>query len=109
MIMLRGATNTAYVISRMIIDFISFVVFTQIFFAMNTAFGVDTSGWQTLGILFCVAATFQHGFFNALSMAKFSFSLVLRILFFAAAYLMMSFVGAFTSSYLTSATSYKTL
>ena len=45
MIMLRGATNTSYVISRMIIDFISFVIFTQIFFALNTAFGVETEGW----------------------------------------------------------------
>ena len=109
MIMVRGATNCAYVVSRMMIDFLSYFVFLQIFFVMNTLFQVDTSGWQSLGILFCVAACFQQAAFNALSMGQMKCATCLRVALFAVAFLLLSFVGAFIASYLSSASGYETL
>lgn len=66
MILMRGATHSAIVLPRILIEFAIYFVFFEILAVLNMIYGVDTSGWQLLGFVWCLAQTAYSTLFNAL-------------------------------------------
>ena len=53
--LMRGATRASYVVSRMICNLAIWVVFFEGFWLVNMLIGLDTTGWQIIGLTWCVA------------------------------------------------------
>ena len=52
---MRGATKSSFVIARIMIYIATWFVFFESFWLASIIIGIDTTGWQALGLVFCVA------------------------------------------------------
>ena len=54
-VLMRGATRGTFILPRLVCDLaVCFVFFESLGFS-NAIYGIDTTGWQQLGLLWCVA------------------------------------------------------
>ena len=54
-ILMRGATIGSFVLPRIVTDFIMNLLFFESIWVSNVIFGLQTDGWQEIGLLWCVA------------------------------------------------------
>ena len=67
---MKGGTRGYFVNTRMVIYFLIYYIIFQIIWFSNFVYGVDTSGWQALGLFFAIAQATFVAAFEAMIMVK---------------------------------------
>ena len=96
---MRGATRDSFIVTRAACDLVANLIFFELFWLSNVIFGVNTTGWQSLGLLWVVSQTLYLAMFNVLMKAK-NFFIILRFIFLFAQMLILSFAGSFLNNYI---------
>ena len=95
---MRGATPATFVFATIVPDLAMNLLFFEIVWLVNIIYGADITGWQELGLLWCVAQTFLQAAFNI------GFNLkgrpVLRFVILIAQMFLLTFSGNVFSKYL---------
>ena len=61
---MRGATMTSYVVPRILCDFICCLLFFEALWFTNAIYGLNTQGWQLLGLSWAAAQSFYQATIN---------------------------------------------
>ena len=96
---MRGATLGPYIVARLLLDMATLYALFQILFVSSLIYGMDTTGWQTLGVLFAISTSLYYAAFNVL-MYYYKFATVLRFIFLAVQSFLIWFSGLFVANYL---------
>ena len=96
---MRGATRDSFIVTRAACDLVAHFVFFELFWLSNVIFGVNTTGWQSLGLLWVVSQTLFLAMFNIIIKVNNAF-VALRFIFLFAQMLILSFAGSFLNNYI---------
>ena len=77
-VIMRGLTKPTLIVARSFMFMILYYIMFQILYICNVIYTVDTTGWQTLGILFAIAQGLYQGWGEALVYSNPKF-IVLRV------------------------------
>ena len=92
----------------MLFDWLVFVIFFEMLWLTNVIFGLETTGWQTIGLLWTVANTLYVTLLNILVSNNPKF-MGLKVAFLIQTIILTSFVGSFAGKFTEEADGEKTI
>ena len=95
-LLMRGATRQSIVLSRTLIYFFISVIICEAYIFANWIYGVDVSGWHTIGWIFILAYTMYISAFASLTLLAWKY-LIVHFVIGIMTELMLSFTANFTT------------
>ena len=95
--LMRGATRSSYILSRMVWYFLISLIFMLCFFFSNWILSVDTGSWLQAGLVFTWAYTLYLGFFASLVLVNPKW-IILHFTLLGIVQLALNFSGGFAAN-----------
>ena len=97
-ILMRGATASSYILPRILCDFFMCLLFFEALWATNAIYGLDTTGWQAIGLLWCVAQSLYIATFNIVAQNRPGL-IFIKVIIMVLTLMLCNFSGSFTGEY----------
>ena len=98
-IYMRGATRASFILPRIILDAFVHLLIFEVITLCNAVYGINTEGWQLMGLIFCFAQAFQLAMFNILVDVHKRY-VIIKIVTSVVAMLCCTLIGAFMANYI---------
>ena len=96
-LIMKGGTRATFTFSRAVWYFAISLFYMEFFWFSNWIYGVDTTGWQLLGLLYAVAFSVYLAFFASVVIVNPAYS-VIHVIFLILQMFLFSFSSAFASN-----------